>query len=124
MATLAELRQANDQIETQLRGWMALRRERGEDPQDWAAFRRHVMAIGGPDPGESAPEELSGWASGGSRATSASPTAYNPGGKAISEVNSLSGSGAGVSAGDTATWPPAAGAGSETSFWPQKKVEQ
>jgi hypothetical protein len=34
-----------------IREWQALRRANGEDPHDWAAYRVHVQALGGPDPG-------------------------------------------------------------------------
>jgi hypothetical protein len=152
MATLAELRQANDQIESQMREWKALRGERGEDPHDWTAFRLHVMAIGGADPGEAAPDEFAHWEGGAmgsgpatagaagaapqlpNAAAAPSPgtstedapesrTAFNPDGKAVSEVNSLSGSSPDAGGGDTSTWPTEVGTGSKTSVWPQKKVD-
>ncbi len=131
MPTMSELRQANDQLETQMREWKALRNERGEDSADWRAFRQHVMAIGGADPGDAAPDGFEGQADAGPGGVDAaatdeaqgSRTDFNPAGKAVSAVNSLSAAGTDASAGDTATWPAAAGAGSETSVWPEKRAD-
>jgi hypothetical protein len=50
--TLAQLRAENPNIEGQLREWRMLRRQRGEDHNDYRAFRRHLLAIDAPDPGE------------------------------------------------------------------------
>jgi hypothetical protein len=50
--TLADLRTDNPNIDQQLDEWRMLRRQRGEDPNDFGAFRRHLLAIGAPDPGE------------------------------------------------------------------------
>ncbi len=50
--TFAELRQENPNIGDQLAEWRDLRRQRGEDRNDYRAFRRHLLAIGAPDPGE------------------------------------------------------------------------
>jgi hypothetical protein len=51
MATFQDLEAENSNIREQYDTWRALRAERGEDPTDYQAFRQHVMAIGGPDPG-------------------------------------------------------------------------
>ncbi len=37
--------------------WAAARIANGEDPEDFDAFRQHLIAVGGPDLGEQAPEE-------------------------------------------------------------------
>jgi hypothetical protein len=58
MATLAALVEANPSIEEQVREWQEQRRANGEDPNDWAAFRQHVQALGAPDPGEDEPEDF------------------------------------------------------------------
>jgi len=50
--TLADLRADNPNIDQQLSEWRTLRRQRGEDHNDFRAFRRHLLAIGAPDPGE------------------------------------------------------------------------
>lgn len=51
MPSFAEIEAANPNIREQYDTWRGLRAERGEDPTDYQAFRQHVMAIGGPDPG-------------------------------------------------------------------------
>ncbi len=61
MARLEELRRANAQIEEQMEQWKKQRYANGENPLDWAAFREHLLAIGAPDPGESAPDEFYRW---------------------------------------------------------------
>ncbi len=61
MATLAELRESNANIEQQMNEWRQQRYANGENPLDWAAFRAHVQAIGGADPGETAPDEFYRW---------------------------------------------------------------
>ena len=50
--TLSELRAKNPAVEPQLDEWRMLRRQHGEDHNDYLAFRRHLLAIGAPDPGE------------------------------------------------------------------------
>ncbi len=50
--TLSQLRDENPNIDQQLDEWRTLRRQRGEDHNDFLAFRRHLLAIGAPDPGE------------------------------------------------------------------------
>lgn len=52
MATMAELEAQNPNIRQQLVDWRIARIENGEDPYDYQAFRKHVMDIGAPDPGE------------------------------------------------------------------------
>ena len=61
MATLNELQEANANIEEQMNDWRQQRYANGENPLDWAAFRAHVQAIGGPDPGETGPDEFYRW---------------------------------------------------------------
>jgi hypothetical protein len=58
MATLADLESDNPNISQQAQEWKQARRENGEDPNDYQAFREHVMAIGAPDPGEEEPEDF------------------------------------------------------------------
>jgi hypothetical protein len=50
--TLDQLRADNPSIADQLAEWRTLRLQRGEDHRDYLAFRRHLIAIGAPDPGE------------------------------------------------------------------------
>jgi hypothetical protein len=49
--TFAALEAANPNISQQYQDWRDLRILRGEDPIDYHAFRRHLIAIGAPDPG-------------------------------------------------------------------------
>ncbi|MGE3911802.1 MAG: GH25 family lysozyme, partial [Chloroflexota bacterium] len=49
--TIEELEATTPAIRSQLREWKALRRQRGEDPNDYPAGRQHLVAIGCPDPG-------------------------------------------------------------------------
>lgn len=60
MATLADLAQdtENPNLEQQAHEWQEQRRAAGEDPDDWAAFCRHLEGLGAPDPGEEAPEDF------------------------------------------------------------------
>jgi hypothetical protein len=109
MATLDELRAANEGFEEQMHDWRRQRYANGENPMDWVAFRKHLEELGAPDPGEAAPDEFHRWDD------------QMHGGQ-VSEVNSLK---AGVGAsGDTSTWPSDAGSGSTTSHWAKPKTEQ
>jgi hypothetical protein len=129
MATMAELRQANEGIETQMQEWKQQRFANGENPMDWVAFRQHVQQLGASDPGETPPDEFYRWDDGmaggqpdASSATQGTNPAQQPGqtgaqphafaGGQVSEVNSLSGDAA---ANDDA------GAGNTTSNWPEPK---
>jgi hypothetical protein len=56
----SELANDNPNIQQQYDEWRQQRQNNGEDGADWKAFRQHVMAIGAPDPGEDAPEDLEG----------------------------------------------------------------
>jgi hypothetical protein len=58
MAALAELAEENPNVEQQVREWQDARRANGEDPNDWAACREHLMAIGAPDPGDEEPDDF------------------------------------------------------------------
>ena len=58
MATLAELEAENTNIKQQLDEWRTQRAASGEDPNDYAAFRQHLLDLGAPDPGEDAPEDF------------------------------------------------------------------
>jgi hypothetical protein len=58
VATLADLEADNPSITQQLEEWRRQRAANGEDPNDYAAFRQHLLAIGAPDPGEEAPEDF------------------------------------------------------------------
>ena len=44
--------QGNPNLDQQRQEWRDLRSQRGENPDDEAAFRQHEQAIGAPDPGE------------------------------------------------------------------------
>jgi len=57
-ADVRPLRAANAFFGAQLAAWQRLRRERGEDPFDYAALREHLRALGSPDPG---PDEFQGF---------------------------------------------------------------
>lgn len=50
-STLEELEAANPNIRQQLAEWRQMRRQRGDDPNDYAACREHLGALGCPDPG-------------------------------------------------------------------------
>ena len=52
MATFEELAADNPNIRQQYDEWREQRSQRGEDAADYQAFRKHVMDIGAPDPGE------------------------------------------------------------------------
>lgn len=41
----------NTNIYQQIREWQQARRQNGENPCDWSAFRAHLRGIGAPDPG-------------------------------------------------------------------------
>lgn len=43
-------------LQYRLQEWQEQRRANGQDPHDWSAYRAHAQALGGPDPGEAAPE--------------------------------------------------------------------
>lgn len=60
MATFQDMTADNPNIRSQYDEWRDLRTEAGEDPTDWQAFRKHVMAIGAPDPGEQEPDDFVG----------------------------------------------------------------
>lgn len=52
MPSLEELGEQNPNLSQQAAEWRDARRNAGEDPDDWEAFREHVRAIGAPDPGD------------------------------------------------------------------------
>jgi hypothetical protein len=58
MATLADLEVDNPNLSQQAAEWRQARRQNGEDPDDWNAFREHVQAIGAPDPGDEEPDDF------------------------------------------------------------------
>lgn len=58
MPTWDDLSNANPNIIMQSADWHGLRRDRGEDPNDYQAFRQHIIALGAPDPGDTPPD---GW---------------------------------------------------------------
>lgn len=47
----ASLKVVNPNLMSQMYGWQLERQANGESPYDWAAFRKHLIAIGAPDPG-------------------------------------------------------------------------
>ena len=49
---IADVEKENPNVRQQNDEWKKLRAERGEDPNDAAAFREHQTAIGAPDPGD------------------------------------------------------------------------
>lgn len=51
-STVEEVESANPGIRRQLAEWQQARRQNGEDPNDYAAFGRHVRALGAVDPGQ------------------------------------------------------------------------
>jgi hypothetical protein len=55
---LADLESDNPNIAQQREEWRKERGQNNEDPNDYAAFREHLMAIGAPDPGEEEPEDF------------------------------------------------------------------
>ena len=54
----SDLTTDNPNIVQQYEEWRQQRQQNSEDATDWSAFRAHVMAIGAPDPGESAPDDF------------------------------------------------------------------
>ena len=61
MSTLDELRATNTNIDEQMQTWRQQRYADGENPLDWTPFRQHLLSIGAPDPGETAPDEFYRW---------------------------------------------------------------
>jgi hypothetical protein len=49
--TLEELERQNPHIRQQAAEWQSARRQVGQDPFEWAAFRAHLIALRAPDPG-------------------------------------------------------------------------
>ncbi len=58
MASFADLEKQNPNIREQYNTWRRERVDKGEDQYDYQAFRKHLMAIGAPDPGEREFEEF------------------------------------------------------------------
>lgn len=58
MTTFVDLEGDNPNIRQQYEEWRDQREQAMEDPNDWEAFRQHLLAIGAPDPGEQPPEEF------------------------------------------------------------------
>ncbi len=58
MATFADLEAENPNIREQYMAWRQEREENGDDPDDYQAFREHLMALGAPDPGEEPIEDF------------------------------------------------------------------
>ncbi len=52
----------NPNFTDQMDEWQQKRSEKGEDPQDWGAFRDHLLRIGAPNPGSLRPDEFSAFA--------------------------------------------------------------
>lgn len=52
MASFADLAAENPNLRQQYDEWRQLRSQNGEDPTDYQAFRRHVINLGAPEPGE------------------------------------------------------------------------
>lgn len=47
----------NPNFQTQMNQWKLERAARGQDQNDWGAFRAYEVAIGAPDPGQYAPSD-------------------------------------------------------------------
>ena len=58
MPVLEDLEADNPNIRQQAAEWRQARAANGEDPNDWDAFREHLMAIGAPDPGDEEPDDF------------------------------------------------------------------
>jgi hypothetical protein len=58
MATMADLEAENPNIRQQCEDWRREREQAGEDPNDYQAFRQHLMDLGAPDPGEEEVEDF------------------------------------------------------------------
>jgi hypothetical protein len=61
MPTLDDLQSSNGSFSEQMTAWRQQRYADGENPLDWTAFRRHLLTIGAPDPGETPPDEFYRW---------------------------------------------------------------
>lgn len=59
-SALSRMIGANPNFVSQAKTWRGLRAQRGEDPNDWTAFRTYEKQIGAPDPGANAPQEWPG----------------------------------------------------------------
>ena len=59
-STIEELEAASPGLRQQIAEWQQARRRNGEDPNDYAACRAHLSALGSPDPG---PSEFLGFVS-------------------------------------------------------------
>ena len=57
-ARYSDLERENPNIRSQHEEWQRQRSERGEDANDYKAFRSHLKDIGSPDPGEQEFEEF------------------------------------------------------------------
>jgi hypothetical protein len=58
VTTFQDLAQQNPDVQEQYETWLAERDERGQDPSDYAAFRRHLIDLGAPDPGPEEPTDF------------------------------------------------------------------
>jgi len=52
MTNFQDLTAENPTIRDQYDEWRGLRSQNGEDPTDYQAFRKHLIDLGAPDPGE------------------------------------------------------------------------
>lgn len=59
-SALSRMIGANPNFVSQAKTWRGLRAQRGEDPNDWTAFRTYEKQVGAPDPGGNAPAEWPG----------------------------------------------------------------
>ena len=57
-AELKRMVAANPNFYSQMKTWQNERAMRGENPEDWAAFREHLWRLGAPDPGPYPPPEF------------------------------------------------------------------
>ncbi len=58
MAKLTDMERENPNIRQQMEEWQNQRLQHKELSRNWEDFRRHVFAIGAPDPGPEAPQEF------------------------------------------------------------------
>ena len=61
MTTRRELAEQNPNFPHQYQEWRQARAQNGEDPNDYAAFRNHLLFLGAPDPGEEPPVDWAGF---------------------------------------------------------------
>lgn len=61
MTTRAELSEQNPNFQQQYQEWRQVRAQNGENPDDYQAFRQHLIFLGAPDPGDQPPDDWAGF---------------------------------------------------------------